>query len=518
MTSGTDAPRASATTPIIGGAATASAATPRWVNPRLRRWAPPFREPRFWLVQALVLLIAAGHALIESSQQIDFGGATFVPVSVFLLPVIYAGLAFGLRGSGPTAIWCAVITVPNVLLWHADAADVFGEIWQAGLVVVVGAFVGLRIDRERAARAEVERRERERRASEDKYRTVFESAGDAIILVDEDGLIHEANSAAARLLRRRAAELRDQPISSIAPPDLVAALSDRGAEAVVGPLAGPDGERRWLMPVRTSHVDASGRPLILWLLRDVTLHVERQQLLEDYSGRTLAAREEERRRVARDLHDGPLQSVVLLWRQLDALGVGNPDLRDQLALSRSTAEAIAAELRRFGRDLRPSLLDDLGLRAALRAEVAALEARTGIQGRYDTRGNTETMGEAEQLAFFRICQEALHNVERHAHASKVTVRLAVSSTRAQLVVEDDGIGMAQPPEPAELVGQGRLGLVGMQERARLIGATCTVEASRKKGTLIRLVKRPGAETHNARPATSASSSQGAGPAGDGGPR
>ena len=503
MTSGIEASDASSSASIAGVPATTTRASATNARLLLDQWTPPFQERRFWIVQALVLLIAGGHILIELSHEFDFGTAAFIPVSVFLLPVTYAGLVFGFRGSAPTAVWCALLTIPNALLWHADGADMFGELWQAGLVVGVGMFVGVRIDRERTARADVERRELERRASENKYRTLFESVGDAIILMDEDGLIHEANTAAALLLRRPASELRDQPVSSIAPADLVAALSDRDGGAVVGPVADPGGEHHWLMPVRTSHVDASGRPLILWLLRDVTPQVERQQLLEEYSGQALAAREEERRRVARDLHDGPLQSVVLLWRQLDALSVADSGLRDQVAAARASAEAIAAELRRFGRDLRPSLLDDLGLRAALKAEVEALETRTGIHCRYDARGDASRLGEDEQLAFFRICQEGLHNVERHAQASEVTVRLSVSSNRAELVVEDDGIGMANPPEFAELVGQDRLGLVGMQERARLIGATCTVQAGRR-GTVVRLLARRGSNARNVRRATDAS--------------
>lgn len=503
MMSGIGASRAASSASTAGVSATTRVSTED-AHPLLERWAPPFRERRFWIVQALVLAIVGGHTLIESNDQVDVGSAAFVPVSMFLLPVIYAALAFGLRGSAPTAIWCALITVPNVFLWHVDPAEAFGELWQAGLVVGVGMFVGVRIDRERAARDEAERRERERRASEDKYRTVFESVGDAIILLDEAGLIQEANAAAALLLRRPAAELRNQLVSSMAPADLVAAVSGPDTTAVVGPLAGPDDRRRWLMPVRTSHLDASGRPVFMWLLRDVTSQIERQQLLEDYSGRTLAAREEERRRVARDLHDGPLQSVVLLWRQLDALGAADPGLRDQLIAARTSAEAIAAELRRFGRDLRPSLLDDLGLEAALKAEVAALETRTGIQSRYDARGDADRLGEDEQLAFFRICQEALHNVERHAHASKASVRLSVSSTRAELVVEDDGVGIANRTELAELVAQGRLGLVGMQERARLIGATCTVRPARG-GTVVRLVARRVSQVHVARPVRDAPS-------------
>ena len=449
------------------------------------RWAPPIRERQFWIVQVLVLVIAGSHTIIEVTDFVALDHATFIPVSLFLLPVIYAALAFGLRGSAPTALWCALLTVPNALLWHKPPTEFIGEIWQAGLVVAVGMFVGFRIDAERRARTDAERRDRERRASEDKYRTVFDSAGDAIILLDQGGAIQEVNAAAATLLGLPADRLRFQPFDSCAPPELRAVLADGGDGKVAGPITAPDGHRLWLAPVRTSLTDATGQPLSLLLLRDVSLQVERQQLLEGYGEKTLAAREEERRRIARELHDGPLQSVVLLWRRLDGLDVADPDLPAALASARATAETVGAELRRFSRDLRPSLLDDLGLDAALRAEAASFESRTGVRGRYSSRGEVHALDAREQLAIFRICQEALHNVERHARASSVSVRLSVSSARAELVVEDDGAGMANAPDPAELVRQGKLGVVGMQERARLIEGTCTVIPGRK-GTVVRL--------------------------------
>lgn len=465
----------------------ASAALPRPARPprpALARWTPPVRQRQFWTVQLLVLVIAGGHALVETTAVVDLHDAAFVPVSLFLLPVIYAGLVFGSRGSAPTAIWCAVLTLPNALLWH-EGSEVFGELWQAGLVVAVGIFVGRRIDGERWARHEAERREREQRASEDKFRSVFESAGDAIILLDPDGTIQEVNAAAARLLGQAADQLRHQAFSANAPAQLAEVVANPAGTGVVGPITDPDGRRLWFVPVRTSLSDASGEALDLLLLRDVSLQVERQQLLEGYGARTLAAREEERRRIARELHDGPLQSVVLLWRRLDAIDLADPQLRDALADASASAEVVAAELRRFSRDLRPSVLDDLGLSAALKAEVAAFESRTGIGGRYSSRGTTDGLDAHHQLAFLRVCQEALHNVERHARASTTAVRLSISATRAELVVEDDGLGMTGAPEPAELVRQGKLGVVGMQERARLIGGTCTVRGGRK-GTVVRL--------------------------------
>lgn len=445
-------------------------------------WAPPIRQRQFWIVQALVLTIAAAHALIETTGVIELEHANFIPVSLFLLPVVYAALAFGLRGSVPTALWCATLTVPNVALWH-HGADLYGELWQAGLVVAVGIFVGQRVDRERAARADAERRQREQQASEDKYRTVFESAGDAILLLDTAAVIHDANAAAGELLGRAPEELRGHPLIQVAPAELNAAVDEPSGARVVGPVA-TSGERpRWLVPVHTQLQDASGRAFTLLLLRDVSLQVERQRLLEGFAAQTLAAREEERRRIARDLHDGPIQSLVLLWRNLDQLEIEEVEARATVAAARATAEEVSAELRRFSRDLRPSVLDDLGLSAALKAETAAFEQRTGIRTRYAERGDLQALSDESQLAVLRVCQEALHNVDRHAQATNASVRMSVTATGAELVVEDNGRGLGHVPRPSDLVAAGKLGLVGMQERARLVGGSCQASGSRAGTTL-----------------------------------
>lgn len=455
------------------------------LSARLARWAPPIRQPQFWVVQALVVAVAAGHDAIEVTRVVELGSADFVPVSLYLLPVVYAAVAFGLRGSAPTAMWCAALTIPNIFLWHAGPAAL-GELWQAGLVVAVGIFIGQRVDRERNARTDAERRERERRASEEKYHGVFESAADAILLVDPSGAIQEANAAAGRLLGRTPPELRGCLVSQVVPSDLAAIVSGRVAPYTVGSIPVAGGAHSWIEPVLTKLTDATGQPSTLALLRDVSPQVERQQLLEDYARQTVAAREEERRRIARELHDGPLQSLVQVWRSLDALtAAGDPAAGEALATARATTEAVASELRRFSRDLRPSVLDDLGLAAAFRAEAAALEGRAGISARFLSSGDVSGLSDELELTLLRICQEALRNIERHARASRVSVQLLVNPSTVRLVVTDNGHGIGVPPAPGKLLREGKLGLVGMQERARLAGGTCEIRGTRA-GTTMRV--------------------------------
>lgn len=446
------------------------------VGDRIAPWAPPLRRREFWVVQALVIGIAVGHALSEWSPIVDLRGAEFLPVSLYLLPVVYAALTFGMRGAAPTALWTFVLSVPNIALWH-PGPGALGELWQASLVLVVGFFVGHRVDRELRARRDAELRERERRASDARYRGLFDVATDAVLVLDEGDRIVDANAAALAVLERPVEELHGVKLDELWP-GTGAAL--RTTESAVGaPLAfDRPGGRRWVQPVAVPFLDADGQRRTLAQLRDVTLAVERQQLLESFARRTVAAREEERRRVARDLHDGPLQTVMLLWRNLDDIDGSVPDRSGQLVTeARRRAEEVADELRRFSHDLRPSVLDDLGLAPALKAETCATAARAGMEITFTVEGVPDRLPIEIELTLLRICQEALRNIERHAGARHAAVVLKRGQASYRMLVADDGIGAGRLPRPAELVEAGKLGIVGMQERARLIGATCSVHPS-----------------------------------------
>lgn len=456
----------------------------KWIS-WVRSWWPPLGRREFWIVQSLVLAIALGHALVELTAIVDLHGADFLPVSLYLLPVVYAALNFGMRGAAPTAIWSFVLTLPNVALWH-EGAGALGELWQASLVVGVGLFVGHRVDRERQARQDAESRERERRASEDRYRGLFDVAADAILLLDQHGQILEANAAALALLERPVEALRGTNVEQLnsAIWQAVRVGGASGTPLQVERAAG----RTWVQPVAVPFRDADGRPRVLAQLRDVTPALERQQLLESLARRTDAAREEERRRVARDLHDGPLQSLMLLWRSLDAVDDPTRGEDDHVLVeARRRAEEVADELRRFSRDLRPSILDDLGLAPALKAEAAALADRAEIDVEFEFVGDQHRLPMEVELTLLRICQEALRNIERHAGAKHAAVRLELGADSYRLLVTDDGIGVSMLPIAPDLVAAGRLGVVGMQERARLVGATCSIGASRTWSTVVEVV-------------------------------
>lgn len=449
----------------------------------LREWRPPMDRREFWAVQALVVLIAGGHFMVEATAGEIHAALAFIPTSLFLVPVVYAALSFGLHGSLPTALWSGLLTIPNVVLLH-HGGEQLGELWQLGLVVLVAAFVGYRVDREKRARKDAEEREQARRVSEQKYRGIFDHVAEPILVLGPSCEIENANVAAARLFSAGVPELRGRRVCDLLGIDFEQAVIRGEATHEVRQLAVNGDRPRWVQPVLIPLTDADGRQLTQLMLRDLTAEYERQRELEAYAQRTTEAREEERGRIARQLHDGPVQSLVLLWRQLDALEpLGDAEQEREVRAAQRAVRETADELRRVSRDLRPPILDDLGLPPALRAEVNSFSQRTGIPARLVCVGTERRLGPERELALLRIAQEALRNVGQHSHAHRAAVRLQFDTNRVRLSVTDDGQGVEQR-RTAQLAANGKLGMIGMREQARLVDATINVANGRRGGTVV----------------------------------
>lgn len=237
-----------------------------------------------------------------------------------------------------------------------------------------------------------------------------------------------------------------------------------------------------------------GQPMLQVVLQDVTVDARRRQRAQAYAADVLGAQEDERRRIAQELHDGPLQTLVHICRLIDAVAAGGvanrADGRDPgdrlptLAQLRLATEAVMAEVRQISRGLRPPLLDDLGLLAALERLADDVERRAGVAASLRVTGDIPRLSPAVELTVYRIAQEALSNVDRHAGASSVDVMLSVAGGWLQLRVADDGEGF--DPRAEEGVGSPSLGLPGMAERAELVGGSLHVRSSAGYGTTVAL--------------------------------
>lgn len=209
-------------------------------------------------------------------------------------------------------------------------------------------------------------------------------------------------------------------------------------------------------------------------LKDRTAELERLSLT------LIRQHEDQRHRLARELHDETAQVFSAMTLQLGLLREETGDTRPRLDTLRSLVDTGMESIRRVADDLRPPVLDDLGLAAALHAVAADFGERSAITTRFDAAGSLPTLGDDSELALFRVLQEALANVARHAGARSVAVELRGDADGVSLTVADDGRGF----DPYASADGGRMGLVGMQERMAAVGGRLVVSAAPGQGARV----------------------------------
>ena len=215
-----------------------------------------------------------------------------------------------------------------------------------------------------------------------------------------------------------------------------------------------------------------------------------QDSIRRYIGALTRGQEDERRRLARELHDDTVQALIVLDQrtQLAQMAVkrGSPDAADRLAELRQWTISLLEGVRRVIRALRPVYLEDLGLPSALEMLGHDVEKSAGLKVHLEIQGLPVRLDPEREIAVYRIAQEALHNVARHARARSAHLLLTFEPHRLSLVVRDDGLGFEAPERLNDLAASDHYGLLGMQERAELIGAHLRLESAPGAGTTLRL--------------------------------
>jgi two-component system sensor histidine kinase DegS len=231
--------------------------------------------------------------------------------------------------------------------------------------------------------------------------------------------------------------------------------------------------------------------------RQAGIAIENAHLYENlrsYVRLITRAQEDERKRIARELHDDAAQNLAFLSRQIDSLTTFGERLPEptvqRLEQLRELTSTTLQGVRRFSQDLRPPALDDLGLLPALEGLTADLLKRIGMETELKVLGDQRRLSAETELVLFRITQEALRNVEKHSGASVVMVTVEFSEARVGITVSDNGIGFHLPETMGNLAHLGKLGLIGMQERAQLLGGTLAVQSDPGHGTAV-VVDVPG---------------------------
>lgn len=224
------------------------------------------------------------------------------------------------------------------------------------------------------------------------------------------------------------------------------------------------------------------------VVTDMTEARRTEELLRALTHRVVQVQEAERGSVALELHDHITQLLIAVLFSSQALtdkltARDGPAKREAIKLRVLLGQA-AEEVERISRNLRPSILDQLGLGAVLRTTCAEFAARTNVAVKLTGAPLTVPLTADTELALYRIAQEALKNIEKHARARHVTVSLCQTDALVQLVINDDGIGFDAKHHAARRKDQGVLGLAGMRERAAYVGGILTVKSGRRAGTEI----------------------------------
>ena len=362
------------------------------------------------------------------------------------------------------------------------------------------------------------------------YASVIETVSDALVrTLDRNRLTEVLTRKVPAMMHLHAAqfqigesaelEAHSQPLS---PSTMQFRLAFRGQKRglwTVGPRCDGDDltvtDQRILQTLaRQAEVALNNVLLIETLRRQLDeIRAMQQQLLR--------SREEERSRLARDLHDGPVQALVAINLQLGlllsqssppaplpTLGGGSPPsqsweregqgkgestspLNDALTAMRGEVRHLLADLRQACAELRPPMLDALGLGAALRVLADEWSGQCGVAVQFDMPPDAALRSLSDEVSvnLYRVVQEALANIAHHAAAQQVTIRLAWQNSQLVLTVQDDGQGFSVPLALHNLVSQGHFGLAGMQERVNLIGGTWKVTSTPGQGTIVHVVWR-----------------------------
>lgn len=335
--------------------------------------------------------------------------------------------------------------------------------------------------------------------SEERLRSMVESVMDAIVTVDEDLSVVLFNRSAEHMFGVGADDILRTPFDQ-----LLERESRNAYQAIVGPQGKAGDVRRVRAELIAHHADghefpvdatfssneAQGRRFLTVVLRDLSerklieTHLrESNRQLQELSTAMQRVREEERAGIAREMHDELGQQLTAIKFELSWLGGALPaertDLHNKIGVMKEHLLQTITSVRRITYELRPLILDDLGLRAAISWLTDDFSKRTGIELVLDMDDDEPALGSVEATTLFRVLQESLTNITKYAKACTVWVACQREGDDWRLTVRDDGIGFV-----LDSSSQGGFGLLGMRERIRLVQGTFAIHAAPGDGTTI----------------------------------
>jgi len=416
--------------------------------------------------------------------------------------MLYAGWTLGLIGSG--VVWLASSTAMllRTFLISPNFRDALVESLSS---LIIGALAITLMEAYHQNKRRQESSEKAMRDLESSRRTldeVFANISDAIWVHDMSGTVTFANKACEKLTGRPVPELINKNVRDFMTLDaltLARQVKDRlmRGEAVEHRyeqrLIKRDGSEA-IMQLATHIITSDGKPVAFQnLARDITEERKLRDNLQFYLRKVLQAQEEERKRLARELHDDASQQILLLTHDIDNITskvdhYRPQELRNELEKLYELSQQIYQGIKRYAQALRPGILDDLGLVPAFQWLAEETHTFSGIKIQV-TVAAIPLLPPETQLVLFRIVQEALNNIQRHSGASQASITMECEATEVRVTITDNGKGFELPSQLSDFASQGKLGLTGMAERAHLIGGELEVSSQKGRGTTI-VIKAP----------------------------
>jgi signal transduction histidine kinase len=457
-------------------------------------------NPRFWIVQSVVVGMTVVHGVVEYAESNGelsafADGLHNLPVEGYVLPVVLAGWWFGLEGGLFTALLSMVLSVPNLLLFHRENMEWLGELGAVVFIISVGVLLAYMVESEAAARRELSEAHRQLEMLHT-ITSLLNRAGEPRAMTKEvleklchvDGVVGAAFVPETRL-PGDPGENHSTPITS---GSVGSGFADAPRPGMVSAVV-TIGSRQ----MGTLTLDCASEKLcrdhdnllkhvaqeLGFALGNLEMQERERDDVRAYARAITQAEERERRRIARDLHDGAAQSIVLLVRGLGRMMSSTMPPNENAAHAatlRKLARDALHSIRRTTWALRPALLDDLGLLPAIESLADRASERNAVAVDVIAEGGMRRLSPDVELAAFRIVAECLANIEHHAAASLVTIDIEFASDVLTVTVSDDGVGF----DPTALGSRENFGLVGMVERAESAGGTLTIDTHPGGGTRV----------------------------------
>ncbi|MEW5705683.1 MAG: PAS domain S-box protein [Actinomycetota bacterium] len=364
------------------------------------------------------------------------------------------------------------------------------------MLTVIGNLIGIAIENSRL-NEERETAAKKLKVSENRYRQLFENAHDAIWVQDLSDRIIRVNKAAAKLFGYPLSELIGKSFKDFFKPvgkDLSSEVQDKllhgqqVSQPYMQKLIRKDGSEIILTLSANLILNNDQPEGFQFIGRDRTKEVRMQENQSFYLQQITKAHEEERLRISRDLHDGAAQNLIGVLHQLESICLTDEYLPEpklnSLWSCYGRLNSTLQEIRQLSRDLRPSILDHLGFLASVDWLIDQFKSEHNVEVSLSVSGKSRRFSQEMEVTLFRIVQEALRNIGKHAEAANVDIAIDFKEEVTTVTISDNGKGFEMPSSLGELSRQGKLGVDGMMTRARLIGGRLDIESEPGKGTTL----------------------------------